>query len=91
MFDFGDVNFGYALGIRRRIWASWSNFRAIKDLSISTSLFDLDGFVWIISMLSALGEEILIFSHEEPFPVVIGVGDVPCEASKACYEFFPNF
>ena len=63
----------------------------IKDLSIGLSLFDLDGQVGIISMLPALGKEVLILSHEEPFPFAIEVGNIACEASKIGYEFFPNF
>ena len=91
VFDFGNVEPGYAVGIRRLKGAIWNNFRAIKDLSISSSLFDLNGLFGIVAMLPALGKEILILSHEEPFPVVIGAGDIACEASKVCHEFSPNF
>ena len=65
VFGFGDVDPGYAVGIRRLKEASWDKFRVIKDLSIGSSLFDLDVLVGIVAILPALGKKILILSHEE--------------------------
>ena len=44
-------------------------------------------------MLAALGQqEILILGHQDPFPVVIGVGIITGEApSKVGHELFSNF
>ena len=42
-------------------------------------------------MLAALGQEIPILGHQDPFPVVIGVGNITSEASKVGHELFSNF
>ena len=42
-------------------------------------------------MLSALGQEILIFGHQDPLSVVIRVGNITGEAGEIDLEFFPKF
>ena len=42
-------------------------------------------------MLAALGQKIFLRAHQDPFPVVVGVGNITSEASKVCYELLSNF
>ena len=42
-------------------------------------------------MLAALGQEILVLTHQHSLPVVIGVGDITGDASKVGHELFSNF
>ena len=42
-------------------------------------------------MLAALGQEILDLGHQDPFPVVIEVGDITGEVSKVGHELFWDF
>ena len=41
-------------------------------------------------MLAALGQEILVLSHQHPLSVVIGVGNITGEASKVGHELFSS-
>ena len=42
-------------------------------------------------MPAALGQEILFLAHQDPFPVVIGVGNITSEIGKIGHELFSNF
>ena len=42
-------------------------------------------------MLAALGQEIPFLARQDPFPVVIGVGNVTSETGKIGHELFSNF
>ena len=42
-------------------------------------------------MLAALSQEILPLGHQDPFPVVIGVGNITSETDKIGHELFSNF
>ena len=42
-------------------------------------------------MLPALGGEMIILSHEDSLPVVVGVGDITREASKIGHELLSHF
>ena len=44
-----------------------------------------------MSMLAALGQEILILSHQHPLSVVIGVGNITGKARKVGHELLSNF
>ena len=77
-----NVDPGNASGYRGFEYPRWFDFWAIKDVSSSLTQFHFGWYVGIVPMLLALGQEIFILTHQDPFPVVIGVRNITSEASK---------
>ena len=86
-----DVNLGDIIGFRSLVYARWFDDGAGEDFSRLFSQFHLNFRVGINAMLAALGQKIFFRAHQDPFPVVVGVGNITSEASKVCYELLSNF